>query len=76
MKHAIKTSYGVSALTLDGDRVLVPYQGVLQGNGARPTTWVIISTPLLNMLRTAGHGGHFITPISKEQKKIVHCILH
>ena len=43
-----------------------PYQGVLQGNGAAPATWVIISSPLLQMLKSAENGGHFISPITKE----------
>ena len=44
---------------------LIPYQGVLQGNGAAPATWVILSTPLLNMMQTAGHGTYLKSPISQ-----------
>ena len=50
MHHHICTSYGDSAFTLHCDGSLIPFQGVLQGNGAAPAIWVIISTPLLNML--------------------------
>jgi predicted lipid carrier protein YhbT len=66
MKHHIRTSYGDSSFTMSNDGSLVPFQGALQGNGASPATWVIISTPLLNMLRSAGNGGHFIKAISKQ----------
>jgi hypothetical protein len=50
---------------------LIPFQGVLQGNGASPATWVIISTPLLNMLQTAGNGGFFTSPISQNISHLV-----
>ena len=71
MKHHIKTSQGISTITLSKRNTLIPYQGILQGNGAAPTTWVIISTPLLNMLRAAGNGAKFESPLSHEQSHIV-----
>ena len=71
MNHHIKTSQGVSKVTLSKRNTLVPYQGILQGNGAAPTTWVIISTPLLNMLRVAGNGAKFESPLSHENTHIV-----
>ena len=50
MKHHFCTSFGDSKEFLTNS-VLVPcFQGILQGNGAAPATWVLISTPLLNML--------------------------
>jgi hypothetical protein len=67
MKHHIQTSYGDSEFTMSNDGSLIPFQGALQGNGASPATWVIISTSLLNMLRSAGNSRFFIEPISKEQ---------
>jgi hypothetical protein len=70
MKHHIRTSFGASYFTMQNE-TLIPFQGALQGNGASPATWVIISTPLLNMLRTAGNGGHFIEQISKKQSHTV-----
>lgn len=51
MHHHIYTSFGVSAFTLSSKNALIPHQRILQGNGAALTTWVIISTPLINMLR-------------------------
>ena len=71
MKHHIRTNYGDSVFTMSSKGTLIPYQGILQGNGAAPATWVIISAPLLEMLRTAGNGGHFISPISKEYSHTV-----
>ena len=71
MKHHIRTSHGVSTITLSKTNTLLPFQGILQGNGASPTTWVIISTPLLNMLRKAGNGAKFVSPMSKEYTHLV-----
>lgn len=71
MKHHIRTTFGDSAFSMSSEGTLIPFQGVLQGNGASPATWVILSTPLLNMLRKAGNGGFFIEPISKNISHIV-----
>jgi hypothetical protein len=49
MKHHICTTFGDSIFTMSSTGSLIPFQGVLQGNGASPATWVIISTPLLRM---------------------------
>jgi hypothetical protein len=65
MKHHICTSFGDSSFTMSNNGALIPFQGALQGNDVSPATWVIISTPVLNMLRTARNGVFFIEPISK-----------
>ena len=57
MKHFIRTAYGLSTESYgstyqDGK----PVQGSGQGNGASPTIWALISTPLLNMIRSQGFG--------------------
>jgi hypothetical protein len=71
MRHHIRTSFGDSTFFMSNDNVLIPFQGALQGNGASPAIWVIISTPLLNMLRAAGNGGYFTEAISKETSHTV-----
>lgn len=71
MKHHIRTSYGDSVFYMDSTGVLVPYQGILQGNGASPTTWVLVSAPLLNMLKSAGDGTFLQSPISGEKYHVV-----
>ena len=71
MKHHVQTTFGDSKFYMSADGSLVPFQGVLQGNGASPASWVIISTALLNMLRAADRGGHFISAISGEQSHSV-----
>ena len=43
MRHHISTSYGISKESLQKTNPSSPFQGILQGNGASPTTWVLIS---------------------------------
>ena len=74
MKHFIKTSFGISDRSygesrLDGKQV----QGSGQGNGASPTIWALISTPLLNMMRTLGFGVSLKAPLSQETTNFVGC---
>ena len=69
-KHHVRTTFG------DSEDVLVntsdkPFQGICQGNGAGPTIWVVVSTPLIEMMRKAGHGYHFTTPLSQSTDNIV-----
>jgi hypothetical protein len=40
--------------------------GIGQGNGAGPAIWAVLSTPLLNLLRSEGFGCEFLSPISRE----------
>jgi hypothetical protein len=54
MKHYVKTAYGTSDQSYGSIRI--PLQGVLQGNGAGPAIWLLISSPMINMLRTQGFG--------------------
>ena len=71
MKHHIRTTYGDSQSSFSSHQTAIPFQGILQGNGAAPTIWVLISTPLLNMLRAADNGAHMSSPISREVDHIV-----
>ena len=64
MKHHIRTNYGDSTFFMDNNGSLRPFQGILQGNGAAPTTWVVISAVLIQMLKEAGNGGFFKEPIA------------
>jgi hypothetical protein len=45
--------------------------GMGQGNGAAPTSWAVISTPMLEIMRKRGHCTHFKALISKDEIKIV-----
>ena len=69
-EHHVRTTFGDSESVLvntDG----VPFQGICQGNGASPTIWVAVSAPLLEMMRTAGHGIKYKAPLSNTEDNLV-----
>ena len=70
MKHRFWTNHGDSKLVLEKPFSLPCYQGILQGNRAALATWVLISTPLFNMLQTAPLGRKFTSPISKQYSHV------
>jgi hypothetical protein len=47
-----------------GSNWTTPLHGIGQGNGAGPAIWAVLSTPLLNLLRSKGCGCEFLSPIS------------
>ncbi len=56
LRHHVRTRYGDSKDSYDAADAATPIQGLGQGNGAGPTIWALISTPVLNLLRTHGFG--------------------
>jgi Reverse transcriptase (RNA-dependent DNA polymerase) len=64
MQHSIRTSYGDSKLTYR--QTNERFHGILQGNGAGPTIWALISSTLLDRLRHRGIG--VIIPTSSGYK--------
>ncbi len=50
MKHFIRTVFGDSAQSYSSTTDM-KFHGILQGNGAGPTIWALVSTPLLDRLR-------------------------
>merc|ERR1712155_477925 len=75
MVHMVCTAFRNSTESFGRDLYAVPFQpppqGVGQGNGAGPAIWVVVSTPVLNMLRTKGHGAYFKLAISGEEFLLV-----
>jgi hypothetical protein len=61
--HKIRTAFGVSDKTYGSTRD-PPLEGIGQGNGAGPAGWAVISTPLINMMRTAGFGFSLFTALT------------
>jgi hypothetical protein len=61
--HRVTTAYGISKQTY-GTNLMIPYQGVGQGNGAGPAIWAVISTVIIAMMSTAGHGFHILSAIT------------
>jgi hypothetical protein len=62
-QHVISTAFGISKISYGRERD-IPLQGVGQGNGAGPAIWAVMSTVIINMMRTAGHGLHIISALS------------
>ena len=71
MNHHIRTIYGDSELSFGGKLWAVPVQSIGQGNGAGPTMYALVSTPVLNMLRTKGCGAFFRVAITGDQIRFV-----
>ena len=72
MEHLIKTGFGDSDLTMfrvDGNDI--PFQVILQGNGSGPVLWLTISAPLIEVMRTRGHGIKYQTPLRLEKDELV-----
>ena len=64
VRHYVRTTYGDSASYYQG--IEYSLQGIGQGNGAGPAIWLIVSIPIINMLKAEGFGFHIRTPISAE----------
>jgi hypothetical protein len=59
MSHKVRTAFGDSTMTYGGDldksKWKLPPQGILQGNGAGPAIWSILSSRIFTMLHNNGH---------------------
>jgi hypothetical protein len=69
VQHYIRTTYGDS--TTAYSCIELPFQGVYQGNGAGPGIWLLVSIPIINMLKTAGFGFTVRTVLSGDQFSFV-----
>ena len=65
MKHYIRTAYGDSNKSY-GPNIppAIPYQASLQGNGAAGMSWTSVSTPIVDSMRSLGHGYSATSAIS------------
>jgi hypothetical protein len=70
LQHHIRTAFGDSEEYYKASRGQ-PLQGIVQGNGGGPTGWGAVSTPVINLMRTAGYGFHHWMALSKEVLNIV-----
>ena len=71
MEHYIRTGFGDSDVTISGLDENIPFQGILQGNGSGPVLWLAVSTPLIEMMQTRGHGIQYRTSISLEKDDLI-----
>ena len=71
MKHHIRTGNGDSVRYFKGENWEIPPQGVIQGSGAAPAYWSIISSFLLNIMQKERLGAFIKTPISHHSSQLV-----
>jgi Reverse transcriptase (RNA-dependent DNA polymerase) len=64
MHHYIRTAFGDSDTYYEQREQI--FHGILQGNGAGPAIWAMVSTPILDRLRVQGFG---VTLLSRDPNK-------
>lgn len=69
MQHFVRATYGDS--TESYGVINIPLQGILQGNGAGPAIWLVMTAPLIQTLKDAGCGIEFTSPFSQSSCKCV-----
>jgi hypothetical protein len=69
VQHYIRTTYGDSKAVYSC--IETPLQGVYQGKGTGPYIWLLVSIPIINMLKTAGFSFKVRTVISKDEFSFV-----
>lgn len=65
LTHHVCTAHGDSLLSRPSNTGEKPIHGIGQGNGAGPATWLATSAPIIEMMRSLGHGVHFESAISR-----------
>ncbi len=69
----VHTAFEDSTLTYGGLVWAKPKHGIGQGNGGGPPIWAVISSTVLDTLRTKGFGFKLISPISTQLASFVGC---
>ena len=66
MKFFLQTGWGESARCIDGNLLFI-MMGLCQGNGAAPTSWLVLvlSSLLVRILRKMEYGARVHAPISR-----------
>jgi hypothetical protein len=64
-KHFVRTGYGDSVGYYIGLSFSKPLHGIGQGNRSGPGIWAVVSSPVLNIMRSSGYGVELICPISE-----------
>lgn len=69
MKFFLRTAFGDSKESV-GARVNLKTQGFMQGNGAAPAGWAVVSISIIHAHKKEGHGATFLCPITKFSHKV------
>ena len=86
-RHSILTGFGLSEVTYGGILELLILMGVMQGNGARPLFWLLISSVLVECMKSRDFQPVFTSTITKTTISVVgflwvddadglHCEIH
>jgi hypothetical protein len=65
--HSVRTAFDDSTYTYGGPGWIKPIHGIGQGNGGGPPIWAVISSTLLDTLRSKGLGLQMLSPISQQK---------
>jgi hypothetical protein len=68
-QHYIRTTYGDSSHAYTC--LEIPFQGINQGSGTGTGIWLLVSIPIINMLKAAGFGFKAKTVISGDEFSFV-----
>jgi hypothetical protein len=69
--HCVRTAYGDSTITYGGPGWIKLMHGISQGNSGGPPIWAVISTSLLDTLRSKGYGFSIASPITNQEISFV-----
>jgi len=71
MKFFLQMAHGDSNQFYGADHATLPFQGVCQGNGARPAIWLAVSIILMDMVWAHGFSATFPSPISHQSTTLL-----
>ena len=74
MQFYLRTAFGDSDNAI-GSRIHLRTQGFMQGNGASPAGWTVVSIAILQAHKNQGHGATFLCPVSEKRQDLA-CILY
>lgn len=63
MQFFLRTAFGDSDKSV-GAKVSLKTQGLMQGNGASPAGWAVVSISIIHAHKKEGHGATFLCPIT------------
>lgn len=64
MQFYLRTAFGDSKESV-GAKINLKTQGFMQGNGASPAGWAVVSITIIHAHKKEGHGATFLCPITQ-----------
>lgn len=69
MKFFLRTAFGDSSEAV-GAKIDLKTQGFMQGNGAAPAGWAVVSISIIHAHKKEGHSATFLCPVTKLSHKV------